>query len=225
VGLLTGIKEIFEKKRKKKMRPEIRELALQVKGFLTEDEGMTLFRLAAETSAAAPCLEIGSYCGKSSLFLAEGCRIAGQHPLFCVDHHEGSEEQQYGQEYFDPDLYDKDRQIVDTLPLFMDTIRKTDLLEWIIPVITTSARFSRYMPVNSLSLVFIDGGHSEKDVFADYNNWSPKIKKGGYLCVHDIFPNPANGGQAPYFMFEYARKSGDWDYVEQVETLGILKRR
>ena len=207
------------------MRPAVKKLALEVKGFLSEQEGMKLFHLAVESSAAAPCLEIGSYCGKSSIFLAEGCRVSGQHPLICVDHHQGSEEQQPGEEYFDPGIFDQELQIVNTLPLFMTNIRKAGLLEWVIPVITESTRLSRYFPDNTLSLVFIDGGHSEEDVFADFNGWSPKIKPGGYLCVHDIFLDPSQGGQAPYHMFRDASQNSDWIEIGLVETLGVLKRR
>lgn len=214
-----------EKKAKNCMRPELKKLVLQVKGFLSEAEGLKLFELAKESSRFAPCLEIGSYCGKSSIYLAEGCRITGQHHLFCVDHHRGSEEQQYGEEYFDPDLFDEEQQIVDTLPHFMKNIRKVGLLDWVIPIVAESACLSRYFSNINLSLVFIDGGHSEDDVFADFNGWSSQIIKGGYLCVHDIFPDPTDGGQAPYRMFEYARNSGNWDYQGQVETLGILKRK
>jgi MMP 1-O-methyltransferase len=207
------------------MRPEIKEFVSNVKGFLSETEGMKLFQLAAENSIDAPCIEIGSYCGKSSIFLAEGCRFAGKNPLFCIDHHRGSEEQQYGQQYFDPELYDPEQKIIDTFPFFMKNIRKAGLLEWVVPVVTTSALLSRYVPDNSFSLVFIDGGHSEQDVFADFNGWGPKIKKNGYLCIHDIFPNPADGGQAPYNMLQHAVNTKQWDFTEQIETLGILKRR
>lgn len=207
------------------IRPEAKKMALEVKGFLSEAEGMKLFELAVESSKRSPCLEIGSYCGKSTIFLAEGCRLSGQHPLFCIDHHQGSEEQQYGQEYFDPDLYDKEMQIVSTLKHFMANIRKAGLLDWIIPVVAESTRLSRYFTNIDLSLVFIDGGHSEQAVFSDFYSWSPQIISGGYLCVHDIFSNPADGGQAPYNMFEYARKMDIWDYVGQIETLGILRRQ
>lgn len=208
---------------RKKMPRAVKKLALEVKGFLSEKEGMKLFQLAVESSRTAPCLEIGSYCGKSSIFLAEGCRVSGQHPLICVDHHQGSEEHQPGEDFFDAGTFDQELQIVNTLPLFMKNIRKAGLMEWVIPIISESTRLSRYFPDNTLSLVFIDGGHSEKDVFGDFNGWSPKIKPGGYLCLHDVFPDPTRGGQAPYHVFEYAKKSGDWDCPELVERLGILK--
>jgi hypothetical protein len=207
------------------MRQEAKRLALEAKGFLSEVEGLKLFELAREISSRAPCLEIGSYCGKSSIFLAEGCRLAGGHPLFCVDHHRGSVEQQPGQQYFDPDLYDEQARSVNTLTEFMSNIRKAGLLDWVVPVVTESALMSRYWPDLSLGLVFIDGGHSQEDVSGDFNGWGPKVARAGYLCFHDIYPDPADGGQAPYHVFEAAKKTGDWQFVALVESLGILKRR
>jgi cephalosporin hydroxylase len=206
------------------MRPAVKQIALEAKGFLSEGEGLKLYALATEAARLGPCLEIGTYCGKSSLFLAEGCRESGLHPLFCVDHHLGSAEQQPGQEYFDPELYDAEEQVFSTLQVFMRNVRRAGLSEWAIPVVTDSARMSRYWPA-ILGLVFIDGGHSVEDVAQDYHGWSPKIVAGGYLCFHDIYQNPADGGQAPYHMFERARRTGLWDYVTQVGSLGILRRR
>jgi MMP 1-O-methyltransferase len=207
------------------MRPEVKRIALEAKGFLAEEEGMKLFDLASEAAGIAPCLEIGSYCGKSSLFLAEGCRLSERHPLFSVDHHLGSAEQQPGEQYFDPDLYDAQEYVFTTLQAFLKNIRLAGLSEWAIPIVSDSARLSNSWPDAKLGLVFIDGGHSEEDVSQDFHGWSPKIISGGYLCFHDIYPDPADGGQAPYHMFEYARRTGDWDFVTQVGSLGVLRRR
>lgn len=205
--------------------PETKVIALRAKGFLSETEGLTLFSLAAEASRLGPCLEVGSYCGKSTIFLAAGCRSAGAHPLFALDHHRGSEEQQPGQTYFDPELFDERLQHVSTLRPFLMNIRQTGLEDWVIPVVTTSARLSRAWPNAELALVFIDGGHGEEDVRTDVQGWAPRLMRGGYLCVHDLYPDPSQGGQAPYRLFEQVRRSPGWTYVGQVETLGILRRQ
>src|SRR5262249_38463560 len=207
------------------MRGEVRHQAVSATGFLSEAEGMRLFELAAEASQHAPCLEVGSYCGKSTLFLAEGCRVSGRYPLFAVDHHRGSEEQQPGQSYFDPDLFDADEGVLDTLGPFMRNIRRAGLTQWVVPVVADSRRLSRYWPQAKLSLVFIDGGHSEDDAFADYHGWSPHVIAGGYLCIHDVFADATQGGRAPYHVLQDARASGLWEDVGQVETLAVLKRR
>ncbi|MFY9823753.1 MAG: class I SAM-dependent methyltransferase [Thermoanaerobaculia bacterium] len=205
--------------------PDVRELALQAKGFLQAAEGQALFELAAASSPLAPCLEVGCYCGKSSLFLAAGCREAGGYPLFCIDHHRGSAEQQPGQEYFDPDLFDADSGRVDTLREFRRNLSRAGLESWVIPVVHESAFIARLWPGLGLGLVFVDGGHGEADVESDFASWLPKILPGGYLCVHDLFADPRDGGQAPYRAFERVRAGGGWEHLGQVETLGILRRQ
>ncbi len=198
--------------------------AQAAKGFLEDEEGAKLYALAAEASREAPCLEVGSYCGKSTLYLAAGCRATGCHPLFAVDHHRGSEEQQVGEQYFDPDLFDSRLGLVDTLDVFRGTIHRASLSDWVIPVIAESERLARYWPKLELGLVFIDGAHGQDDVWRDFHGWSPQIRSGGYLCMHDIYADPTDGGQAPYVVFEHARTEGSWEHVGQWGSLGVLRR-
>jgi predicted O-methyltransferase YrrM len=207
------------------MREDVQRIALAAKGFLTEAEGLRLHDLARQCAVDAPCLEIGSYCGKSGLFLGEGCRAAGRHPLFTVDHHRGSAEQQPGELFFDPDLYDDDTRTPTTLARLIGNIRRAGLEDWIIPFVGESTVVGRYWPADSLVLVFIDGGHSEADAFGDYRTWGRCVRRGGYLCIHDVFPNPQDGGQAPYHVMREATSAGPWDCVDMVESLSILRRR
>ncbi|MDQ3927531.1 MAG: class I SAM-dependent methyltransferase [Chloroflexota bacterium] len=201
-----------------------RKIALEAKGFLSEAEGLRLYSAAAEVSHLAPCLEVGSYCGKSTIFLAAGCRAAGCHPLFAVDHHRGSAEQQFGELYFDPELYDPAEGVVSTLDAFMKNIRRAGLLDWVVPIVAESRQASRYWPNQPLSLLFIDGGHSEEDAFQDFHGWSPHVMRGGYLCIHDIYPDPADGGQAPLHVLKHALATGSWEFVEKIDSLVISKR-
>lgn len=206
------------------MPEDVVRLALEAKGFLSEEEGLRLYRLAAEASTRAPCLEVGSYCGKSALFLAAGCRAGERHPLFTVDHHRGSEEQQVGQLYFDSELFDSELGSVYTLDRFMRNVIRAGLADWVIPVVTTSARLAAYCSGLELGLVFIDGGHGEEDVRRDFRDWSPRLVRGGYLCMHDLYADPSEGGQAPYQTFQRARASEGWEYVGQWGSLGVLRR-
>jgi MMP 1-O-methyltransferase len=206
-------------------REELLELAAQTKGFLAEQEGRALMRLAFQVSALGPCLEIGSYCGKSALFLGEGCRLAGRAPTFTVDHHEGSEEQQPGEEYFDPELYDAATQSLLTLSKLRRAIAVAGLADWIIPIIGRSEIVGRHWGEQSLGLVFIDGSHALEQVERDAAIWSRRVARGGYCCFHDIFADPSQGGHAPYQVFEGLRGLRDWQYCGQIHTLGVLKRR
>jgi MMP 1-O-methyltransferase len=203
---------------------ELLELARSAKGFMPLEEGLALFQLAAEASRYGPCLEIGSYCGKSALFLGEGCRVAGHHPLFTVDHHRGSEEQQPGQEYHDPELYDRERARFTTLDELIDNIARAGLEDWIIPIIGGSLQVGRYFGGRELGLVFVDGSHSEESVANDYETWAPRVRRGGFLCFHDVFSDPRAGGQAPYHVFERARASRAFHFHSQTGSLGVLRR-
>lgn len=206
------------------MRPLVQDLAAAAKGFLSRAEGMRLFDLARTAARLGPCVEIGSYCGKSALFLGEACRVTGRWGLFSVDHHRGSEEQQPGAQYFDADLFDARRRRMDTLPHFLENLSRAGLEDWVIPVIGRSSEVARNWPGTRVGLLFIDGGHSQEDVDADYLSWSPLIVPGGFLCFHDVYPDPADGGQAPYHTFLRAQASGQWKTIGLFESLGVLQR-
>jgi predicted O-methyltransferase YrrM len=207
------------------MRRDVRALAVAAKGFLTEAEGLRLYELAYRASADGPCVEIGSYCGKSALFLGEGCRARGRHRLFSVDHHAGSEEQQPDQEYFDPELFDRAQGRVNTLPHFLATVAAAGLDDWIVPVVGRSSTVAASWPGARIALVFVDGGHAKETVEQDLQGWGPLVKPGGWLCFHDVYPNPADGGRAPFEVFEGARASRAWTFEGLVGSLGVLRRR
>lgn len=194
----------------------------QFKGFLAEQEALRLYELAKEASLLGPCLEIGSYCGLSAAYLGLGCRESGG-LLFSIDHHRGSEEQQPGQEYFDPDLLDSQTGLIDTFRIFRAVISDLSLEDTVVPIVARSQIVARCWRT-PLGLVFIDGGHTFNAAYQDYNGWASHIVPGGYLVIHDIFPDPAKGGQAPYCIYNLATASGLFDELPMVNTLGVLRR-
>ncbi len=195
----------------------------RTKGFLDHEEGMRLYEMAREVATQGPCLEVGSYCGKSALYLGTGCKErAGT--LFSVDHHRGSEEQQAGEEYFDPELISPRSLRVDTFPYFREALSLGGLEETVIPLVARSDVAARSWQT-PLGLVFIDGGHSYEAALTDYQVWSPHILPGGYLLIHDIFESPADGGQAPYRVYQQAAESEDYLPHPRFKTLGILQRK
>jgi predicted O-methyltransferase YrrM len=195
---------------------------MHFKGFIAEEEAVRLYELAREASGRGPCLEIGSYCGRSAAYLGMGCKEKGG-ILFSLDHHEGSEEQQPGQEYFDPELLDPATGRVNTFPAFRNTIRNLGLEETVVPIISRSAVVARFW-TTPLSLIFIDGGHTFEAVFTDYNSWVSHILPGGYLVIHDIFSDPEKGGQAPRCIYRMALESGLFEELPMTHTLGVLHR-
>ncbi len=194
-----------------------------VKGFLEPEEGRRLYRAARDASRMGPCLEIGSYCGKSTVYLASGCK-ENNGILFSVDHHRGSEEQQPGEEYFDPELLDPASGRVDTLRHFRNTLEIFHFEETVVPLVCRSDVAARAWAA-PLALVFIDGGHALETVQTDYDVWARHIIQGGLLLIHDIFPDPADGGQAPYEVYNHALASGLFTERPMTGTLGVLRRK
>lgn len=194
-----------------------------IKGFMDEAEQVRLFDLARQASLLGPILEIGSYCGRSAAIMGTACQ-ENNGILYSLDHHQGSEEQQPGEEYFDPDLFDPRTQGINTFPFFRETLKKTGLEETVIPIVSTS-RAAGKMWKTPLSMVFIDGGHSFEAAWNDFLTWSPHLMTHGFLVFHDIFPDPEKGGQAPRQVYEKAIATGNYTVLEMTRTLGVLQQK
>ncbi len=194
----------------------------QIKGFLAEDEAQALYEHAMACSEAGPVLEIGSYCGKSTIYLGLACRQNGG-TVFALDHHRGSEEHQQGEFFHDPDLYDSGEGLMDTFKEFRRNIRNAGLDTTVVPIVAGSEEASRHWQT-SLAMVFIDGGHSLDAALLDYRCWTAHLMRGGILAIHDLFDDAHEGGQAPYAVYRMARASGLFEDLGQVNTLGLLRR-
>tara|TARA_B100000700_G_scaffold88537_1_gene99752 strand:- start:18487 stop:19110 length:624 start_codon:yes stop_codon:yes gene_type:complete len=199
------------------------KVAEAVKGFLPQNEAIALYDAAVSVEVDGPLLEVGSYCGKSSVYLGYAAQSIGR-VLYALDHHRGSEENQEGWEHHDPQLIDKRKGVMDTLPYFRDAIFTAGLEDVVIALVGHSGVIARNW-TTPLSFLFIDGGHGEEPAKADFNGWVPKVKQGGLLAIHDVFPNPKDGGRPPYEqIYLPAIESGNWDEVQVEGSLRILKR-
>lgn len=206
---------------------ELRVSAEAAKGFMPPDEGVALHDAAAAAARGhpgLPLLEIGTYCGKSAVYIGAAARAAGS-VLFTVDHHHGSEENQTGWEHHDPSLVDPDTGRLDTLPTFRRTIEGAGLEGVVIAVVGESTTVAAHWST-PLAFLFIDGGHGREVAWADYRAWTPKLAGGGTLAIHDVFPDPADGGRPPYELYCQARTEG---YEELTDagcgSLRVLRRR
>lgn len=201
---------------------QLRQVLAATKGFLDDDEGLRLYELARAHASVGPILEIGSYCGKSSIYLGAGARDGGS-LLICVDHHRGSEEHQVGEGYHDPEVFDARVGRVDTLPFLRRTLHAAGLEEHSILIVAPSTRAASVWRA-PLGMVFIDGGHSQPAAHADFESWTPHLAVGGVLAVHDLFPNPADGGQAPIEVYRRALATREYEELPTTKTLGALRR-
>jgi MMP 1-O-methyltransferase len=191
-------------------------------GFMPPAEGLALYDAAAQYARVGPILEIGTYCGKSAIYLAAAARAAGE-LVVTVDHHRGSEEHQPGWEYHDPALVDPRTGRLDTLPALRATLAAAGLEENVIVIVGRSAAVARLWAV-PLGLVFIDGGHTEAAALTDYESWAPLVAPGGALAIHDVFPDPADGGRPPYLIYQRALHSGTFTEVRAEGSLRLLER-
>ena len=190
----------------------------KLKGFMPQHEGIALTKWSEKFSSIGPIMEIGSYCGKSAIYLSKGA-ILNDQLVYTIDHHFGSEEHQIKEEYFDSEIFDYKNQRVNTLPLLIKNINKIQVKN-IVPIVSNSVDIASKWDAK-LGMVFIDGGHSFKAANNDYVSWSTKIKKNGALVIHDIFENPDEGGQAPFEIFQKALKN-NFKVYERVDTLACL---
>jgi predicted O-methyltransferase YrrM len=194
-------------------------------GFMPPEEGDALYDAALAAALAvpgAPFVEVGSYCGRSTVWLGAAAREAGT-VVFTVDHHRGSEENQAGWDHHDPSLVDPVTGRMDTLPTFRRTIAAAGLEDVVIAVVGPSAQVARYW-VTPAALVFIDGGHGVQPARDDFSGWTPRVAPGGVLAIHDVFPDPADGGRPPYEdIYLPALASGRFTEVSATGSLRVLR--
>ena len=193
---------------------------------MPEDEGDALYTAAMSAAGAVaglPFVEIGSYCGRSTVWLGAAAR-ASSRLLFAVDHHGGSEENQPGWEWHDSSLVDPATGRLDTLPSFRRTIAGAGLGDVVVAVVGHSAAIARNWRT-PLAFLFIDGGHGVRPATEDYEGWTPHVAPGGLLAIHDVFPDPADGGRPPYEnIYRPALESGLFEEISATGSLRVLRR-
>jgi hypothetical protein len=200
-------------------------LARSVTGFMPDDEGEALYLAALRAGASLPdatLVEIGAWCGKSTVYLGAAAEETGA-VLFSLDHHRGSEENQAGWEHHDDSLVDLDTGRIDTLPHWRRTIAEARLEASVIGLVGDSPTVSSHWST-PLSLCFIDGGHGVEPAWADYRGWAPKVVDKGWLAIHDVFPDPADGGRPPYELWRAALESGEFAEDGECGSLRVLRR-
>jgi MMP 1-O-methyltransferase len=204
------------------MPPHLLYAAQHAKGFMPPKEGLALFEVACDYGARGPICEIGTYCGKSAIYLGAAARHSGS-VVVTVDHHRGSEEIQPGWAHHDPALVDPRFGKMDSLPTFRATIASAGLEDEVIAIVGASERVAALW-ATPLGMLFIDGGHSDEPVTRDYEGWAPHVVPGGALAFHDIHPDPADGGQGPYRVYRRALESGAFTEVRVEGSLRVLER-
>jgi len=192
-----------------------------LKGFMPSHEGLALTKWAEKFSQCGPALEIGTFGAKSALYIAAGSSIHDE-LVYTIDHHSGSEEHQLGEEYFDPEIYDKKLGRVNTVPLMQANLQQFDESKWVVPILANANSIASSWKAE-LGLLFIDGSHTEISALNDYDNWNSKLHSNGALVIHDIYEKPEDGGQAPYLIYQKALTEG-FQLYERVDTIVCLTK-
>jgi MMP 1-O-methyltransferase len=205
---------------------ERRSVAQATKGFMPDDEAEALHEaalIAATTKPGLPIIEVGTYCGRSTVWLGAAAEEMST-VVFTVDHHHGSEENQSGWFHHDIDVVDECSGRMETLPFFRRAMEQADLERFVFAVVGESSLVARHWTI-SAAMVFIDGGHGVEPARADYLGWTPHVAIGGLLAIHDVFPDPADGGRPPFEeIYLPALNSGRFIEVSATGSLRVLRR-
>jgi predicted O-methyltransferase YrrM len=183
---------------------EIAAAASAIDGWLSEAQGRALYDAAAAATGRGAIVEIGSWKGRSTVWLAAGARRAGRR-IYAIDPHRGSRE--------DPDA--------NTLSEFLANIRRAGVGDAVEPLVMTSAEAADRIR-EDVELLFIDGDHSLQGAVRDADLWLPRLLPGGMLMMHDV---GAAGYVGPRTVFR--RRvcwSGAFDRIGRVGSMGVARR-
>ena len=145
-----------------------RQRAAQIDGWLSDAQGRALFQAAAASTGRGAIVEIGSWKGRSTTWLASGARLAGRR-VCAIDPHSLSCE--------DPEA--------DTLDEFLANLARGGLTDVVDPLIMRSEEAAARI-TGPIELLFIDGDHSYEAVRRDAELWLPRVMEGGTVMFHDV---------------------------------------
>ena len=204
------------------MRHHFEDVAHAARGFMPHVEGLALYETVLAISVSGPIVEVGSYCGKSAIYLGAAASERG-FVVFTIDHHRGSEEMQEGWEHHDADLVNPITGRMDSLPELRGNLEAAGLEGVVVPIVGESSVVAQHWST-PISMLFVDGGHGSKPAHADYENWAPKIAEGGFLAIHDVFEDPADGGRPPYEIYSRALTENGFEQHSSSGSLQVLRR-
>lgn len=190
-----------------------------VPGFLDIREGVALMSLAATTYGAPAIVEVGSFKGKSTGFLAAGCHFAGRGHVYAVDHFQGSPEHQKG-------AHEETAEIVSmgtTLHEFRRNLAAFGLAPYVSERVGSSAEIAKSWD-QSIRLLFIDGDHSYDGTSSDFSAWYPFVEKGGTICMHD-YQNSHYLGGVTKFIDEVLMTSPEIEHITRVHSMMVFRKK
>lgn len=184
---------------------ELRLCYEKTEGMISFDEGLTLYSLAKKAETGC-IIEVGSYRGRSSVFLAKGSEAGEGLPVYAVDPHESFIGVLGG--VFGP----VDRKA------FYKTMLETGCSEIVSLINLSSDKFAMNWD-KPVSVLWIDGDHSYEGVLADFENWSPHLADKASIAFDDA-TDPNLG---PFKLIDELLSSGKFIKVNAVGKVVILE--
>jgi predicted O-methyltransferase YrrM len=183
---------------------EIAGVAAEIEGWLSEPQGRALYAAAAACSGRGAIVEIGSWKGRSTVWLAHGAANAGQR-IHAIDPHTGSRE----------DPHER------TLDAFLANLERAGAASLVDPLVMTSADAERSLH-GPVELLFVDGDHSPAGARSDADLWLPRIAEGGTVMFHDV---ATSGYSGPRRIFQQRIcRSREFHRIRRVGSMAIAER-
>lgn len=183
-------------------------------GWLTDNEAIGLYNIAHMLPRKSIVVEIGSWQGKSTYCIAKGLsagKVYAIDPFNADAGFDVGSEQEYQRKKGDKDL----------LQSFCENMEQLKVLDKIIIKKGYSHEFAE--DFDSIDFLFIDGDHSIKGCTTDFNLYSPKISKGGFVAFHDYYEDRNNLGPT-YVIKNTVSKSTEFKFFKQFDTLWVAKK-
>ena len=148
-----------------------------IDGWLSPVEGYLLYRLARDGEGSGAIVEIGSWMGLSTAWLAAGSKAAGREHVHAVDVFDGG-----------PVLKDHDfiRKEGTTYHRFSENLEGLGLFDYVEPIVAESGAAAQAWTKGAIRLLFIDGDHRYPAVRQDLDLWSPHVTAAGLIILDDV---------------------------------------
>jgi MMP 1-O-methyltransferase len=186
---------------------ETKKSTERVEGFLSDSEGETLYNLAKNCKGNGVIVEIGSWKGKSTIWLGSGSKAGNKVKVYAIDPHTGSSEHQ------------KESEKVWTFEEFKKNITNAKVDDIISPIVKTSEEAAKNFN-EPIELIFIDGAHEYESVKLDYDLWFPKVLNDGIMAFDDTV-----GWEGPkQVVDDNVYKSNHFKKVKIVDSITLAQK-
>ena len=184
---------------------KVRQVTSEIDGWLSDSEGELLYKLAKNIPSGQAIVEIGSWKGKSTVWLAKGTEAGQGNKVYSIDPHSRSKAH----------ISEGERS---TYPTFLTNLNKAGVQNTVVPLVTTSDKAARRWQ-EKVGLLWIDASHEYQDVKRDFLSWKRHLLPGAIVALHDCDqPGPAQ------VVEEYLRHSSDFTIMQYVDTTVVAAK-